>query len=305
MNTLYKEYDEDVALCRKIHRHYGKSFYFGTKFFSRAEHDATCVLYAFFRYPDEYVDTYYSTQKEVALEKLNRWSDMWSKIYKGETSDAVGDELKILRAAAYVFKTYNIPFEYSQTFLGAMIQDTWKERYDTYEDLVAYMYGSASVVGLMMTYVMCSSDARFRNDSTYREEVLSRAQALGEAFQLTNFLRDVGEDIATRGRIYLPLEDLKEFSVTEEDIKEKKITPEFITLMKFEIQRTRTLYETADIGVTMLPPRAAKGVRIARVLYSKILDEIEVSHYDVYTSRVHLSFLRKIRITIPLIFKKI
>lgn len=305
MITPYPEYVSDVSFCRKIHQEYGKSFYFGTKLLSRSEHDATCILYAFFRYPDEYVDTHFADQKEVALAKLERWSDLWNKCYAGETFDAHDDERKILRATSYIFHTYNIPFEYGKAFLAAMIQDTNKERYDTYADLVEYMYGSAAIVGLMMTYVICANDPRFKNDDVYRENLLLKARALGEAFQLTNFLRDVGEDMSTRGRIYIPLEDMKTFDVSEEDIKNKKMTPGFIALMKYEIERARDIYKEADLGISMLPRRAARGIKIARVLYSKILDRIEDNNYDVLTSRAHLSFFEKILITIPLLIKKI
>ena len=303
MSIPYPEYKEDVSFCRKIHKEYGKSFYLGTLLLSRLEQDATCILYAFFRYPDEYVDTYFADQKEVALLKLKRWGDLWNACHNKKAFNAEEDETRILRATAYVFHAYRIPFEYSEAFLSAMIQDTWKERYGTYAELEAYMYGSASVVGLMMTHVMCATDVRFANDTLYRTEVLAKAQALGEAFQLTNFLRDVGEDVTVRGRIYLPLEDMHRFGVTEDDIANKKVSDSFVALMKYEIKKARALYEVADKGVAMLPSRARKGIRIARVLYSKILDSIEAKKYDIYTSRIHLSAFKKLRIALPLIIK--
>lgn len=307
MISPYPEYASDIAVCTQIHKKYGKSFYFGTLLLSREERDATCVLYAFFRYPDEYVDTYYSDQKDIALEKLNRWKTLWQECYrngfesvlKSVDSAPVGTPLdetekSILRAAHYIFHHYNIPFEYSEAFLAVMVQDTSKDRYETYEELEQYMYGSASVVGLMMTYVICASDTRFASDAVYRYQILEKAQALGEAFQMTNFLRDVGEDMRDRGRIYLPLEDMKKFGVSEDDIKNARITPQFIALMKFEIERTRGLYRTADMGISLLPRRAGKGIYIARVLYGKIIEKIEKARYDVFSSRAHLSFIEKI-----------
>lgn len=303
MIMSYKEYKQDVLICKKIHKKYGKSFYFGTFFFSPEQHDETCILYAFFRYPDEYVDTDFSDKKDIALSKLERWNNLWHKIYDNETIEADEEELAILRASAYVFHKYNIPFDYSQSFLSAMIQDTKITRYDTYTDLEKYMYGSASVVGLMMTYIMCSEDESFLNDKMHKDKVLYYAQSLGEAFQMTNFLRDIDDDMKTRGRIYLPLEDMRKFNVKEEDILNKKMSPEFISLIKYEIDRTQRLYREADIGLELLPKKPAKGVKVARVLYSKILDKIEEINYNVFDSRVSIGFYKKIFITLKLLIK--
>lgn len=289
----YLEYNSDLAFCKEIQKKYGKSFYAGTIFLSQEERDATFVLYAFFRLPDEYVDTYYSDQKDIALSKISHWNECWHKCYQGEEFDIEDDERIVLRATRYVFKKYNIPFEYSQAFLKAMVQDTWKERYETYLELEEYMFGSASVVGLIMTHVFCSKDKQFAEDETYRQRVLDKAKALGEAFQMTNFLRDIGEDYHERGRIYIPQDDMKRFNVSEIDIGEKKVKTNLIDLMKFEIDRTNTLYDLADEGIKLLPRRAARGVHVARVLYSKILDKIIGAGYDTLSERRRLSTFEK------------
>jgi len=289
----YKEYFSDLDFCKEIQKKYGKSFYAGTLFLLPEERDATFVLYAFFRFPDEYVDTYYKDQKDVALSKITDWNNVWHKCYAGEDFEIAESERKVLRATAYIFQKYRIPFEYSQAFLEAMIQDTWKERYETYKELEDYMFGSASVVGLMMTYIFCSNDARFFKDTEYRENILDKARTLGEALQMTNFLRDIGEDYDDRGRIYLPQEDMKKFCVTEDDIKNKKISSEFIELMEFEMSRTNNLYEYADEGIMLLPKKASRGVYVARVLYSKILNKIVEAKYDTLSARRGLSALEK------------
>lgn len=289
----YPEHDSDLEFCRKIQKHYGKSFYAGTLFLLPEERDATFALYAFLRLPDEYVDTYYNDQRDIALSKINHWNECWNKCYHGEEFEIEEAERIVLRATRHVFQKYNIPFGYSQDFIKSMIQDTWKERYETYSELEEYMFGSASVVGLIMTYILCSNDKRFTEDSEYRKLVLNRAQALGEAFQMTNFLRDIGEDYRDRGRIYLPLEDLKRFNVSEEDIRQGNITQNFIKLMKFQIERTRNLYVIADEGIALLPKRAAKGIYVARVLYSKILNKIIQADYDTLSTRRRLSTFEK------------
>jgi 15-cis-phytoene synthase len=224
---LYKEFIADVALCQSIHRTYGKSFYAGTLFLSKPQRQATHILYAFFRFPDEYVDTYFSTEKDIALQKLEAWQAAWETLYhQNDTAlaGALGDtELAILRATKYVFDTYKIPYTYSTAFLTAMITDTSKDRYHTYAELEQYMYGSASVVGLMMTHIICADDPLFITDSVHTEKLLQKADALGKAFQMTNFLRDIDEDMSIRGRIYIPKEDMDRFGVTETDITNKQM----------------------------------------------------------------------------------
>lgn len=292
---VYPEYESDLKFCRAVHKQYGKSFYFGTALMSPEFSDAICVLYAFFRLPDEYIDTTHKDDKDLALAKLNEWKENWRKCFSGEKFSAEGDELKVLRASNYIFHKYQIPFEYSEAFLKAMIQDAHKSEYTTYEELEDYMYGSASVVGLMLVYIVADKDKI--------QAALEYAQALGEAFQMTNFLRDISEDLIQRDRIYLPIEDMNRFGVTKDDLSLKKVTPNFIELMKFEIKRTRELYEKADQGLKFLPKKESKAIKIARVLYSKILDKIEDAEYDVFSKRHSLSFAQKIKLAILTIIK--
>jgi phytoene synthase len=300
---MYPEYQSDLKFCKKINRKYGKSFYAGTLFFTPEQRDATFILYAFFRFPDEYVDTYYASQKSIALEKINHWNSCWTNCFNGKDFVIEPEETKILRATSAVFKKYKIPFQYSQDFLNAMIQDTWKERYSTYKELEEYMYGSAGVVGLMMTHIFCFEDKRFAQELVYRENILKKAMVLGEAFQMTNFLRDIHEDYVQRGRIYIPQEDFKRFNVDENDIKNKNISDNFVELMKFQVDRINQLYAEADNGILLLPRRVARGVYIARVLYSKIMDKIIKSGYDVFSSRKSLSFFEKIKEVLIILIK--
>ena len=302
----YPEYNSDIEICTEIHKKYGKSFYFGTRLLSQDEQGATSVLYAFFRYPDEYVDTYYKdqSQKSIALEKLQDFSLLWQRAYNGEVIKHEDSTLiAILRSAKYIFDTYRIPFEYSQAFLKSMIQDVTKDRYPTYEDLRDYMYGSASVVGMMMCYILCFSDERFNNDVQFRTLTLEKAGLLGEAFQMTNFLRDVGEDIQERGRIYLPLTSLARFGVDEATLMQKEVNSNFVELLKYEIERTRNIYSEAEAGIGMLPKRAGRGIYVARVLYGNILNEIEKNSYDTLNRRAHVSFFKKIILAVSALIK--
>ncbi|MEY2702868.1 MAG: hypothetical protein RLY43_1506 [Bacteroidota bacterium] len=294
---MYPEYKSDLEFARNIHREYGKSFYFGTKIMSAEYRDAICILYAFFRLPDEYIDTTYKDQKDIALEKLNEWKENWRKCFNNEQYKARENELKVLRSTKFVFDKYKIPFEYSEAFISAMIQDTSKTDYQTYEDLEKYMYGSASVVGLMMTHIIADEDKK--------QKALEYAQALGEAFQMTNFLRDIYEDVKERDRVYLPIEDMQKFGVTKQDLLNKNLNKNFVDLMKFEIARTQEIYKKADLGLQFLPKKEARSIKVARVLYSKIIDKIEDANYDVFSSRVHLSFFEKIYWAFLTLIKKI
>ena len=150
---------------------------------------------------------------------------------------------------------------------------------ETYADLLDYMEGSAAVIGEMMLPVLepTSPDAK------------APARSLGLAFQLTNFLRDVDEDL-DRGRIYLPQEDIEHFGV---DLNDRRATAEFRALLGYEIERNRALYDFADTGIAMLPPRSARCVGTARVLYAQILDRIERADYDVFLSRARVPTWRK------------
>jgi len=299
----YPEYRNDVDLARAIHKKYGKSFYFGTFLLTKKHHDATCILYAFFRYPDEYVDTVYVKESQTAREKLNIWKNEWKAIYGGEKSTLEGESEQILRATKYVFDAYDIPFELSTHFLEAMSMDTWKREYATYEDLKKYMYGSAGVVGIIMTYIFCNDDVRFKGSEEYRAKVLDRAEALGEAFQMTNFLRDIGDDIASRGRIYIPQEDMNMYNVSRQDLIDRKMTKNIRELLAFEIKRTHALYILADEGIQLLPPTAGKAVYIARVLYSQILRVLESEAFDIFRKRAHLTFIQKAYIALPIVLR--
>src|SRR6185312_4480552 len=141
-------------------------------------------------------------------------------------------------------------------------------------DLCGYMEGSAAVIGEMMLPVLAPGPTAARNP----------ARALGFAFQLTNFLRDVGEDLDL-GRVYLPQADLRRFGV---DITARSVTPEWREFMAFQVQRNRDLYRRADTGIPLLPGRSAKCVGAARVLYSQILDRIEAADYDVFSRRIRV-----------------
>jgi|688.fasta_scaffold01520_16 phytoene synthase len=273
--------DKHTQAVESITKQFGTSYYFATRFLPLDLRQATYALYSFFRIPDEIVDNSSYYAEEDILIELEDWMQMWKKAYLGEAT-----VYPILDLTAKVFNKYNIPYQYSLDFLDAMKQDVYVSRYETYKNLQEYMYGSASVVGLMMSYII-----GFNN-----KKALDYAPYLGEAMQLTNFIRDIGEDYKDRGRIYLPQEDMNKYNVKEKDIKENKVTSAFVDLMKFEIQRARSLYRKSDKGLKYLNKRGRFSVIMASRMYEAILDKVEQNNYDVLTKRARTSKREKIYI---------
>lgn len=279
--TLEQAYKE----CARIQKKHGKSYFFATIFFGKEQRKAVNALYAFFRLPDEMVD---QETPENAAQALEKWEDDWKAVLNGaQTSQPV------LMAAKDVFDRYQIPTQYTTDFLAAMKQDLSKSRYANYRELQGYMYGSAAVVGLMLIHVIGW------DPSVSTEEIRKPATALAEAMQLTNFLRDIGEDYRERGRIYLPQDELVRFSLTDADIASGIVTPAFIEMMKWQIARANTLYEEANKGIKLLNSKGRLPVRLASDLYRFILDKIEQNQYDVFTKRASTSLSEKVK-TIPL-----
>jgi phytoene synthase len=196
------------------------------------------------------------------------------------TSLAVGGSTDpVMAAVVNTVITCGIDPECFERFFGAMAMDLTTTSYQTWEDLRDYMEGSAAVIGEMMLPVLEPIDITAK----------APARSLGLAFQLTNFLRDVAEDL-DRGRIYMPQDDLRLFDV---DLGRREVTPQWQAFMAYEIERNRALYSFADTGIAILPPRSARCVGTARILYAQILDQIERKNYDVFSSRAQVATWRK------------
>jgi phytoene synthase len=269
---------ESYELCRQIQKSHSRTYYFSTQLFSPEVRPHVHALYAFMRYADEIVDSPGSLPREEQLAALDRFEAQTVRAISGE-----GVLNPILRAFAATVRTRGIRLEDIRAFMKSMKMDTSIFRYPSYEDLEIYTYGSAAVVGFMMCRVAGVRDDR----------AVEHAGALGVAMQLSNFLRDLGEDWR-RGRIYLPLEDLERFEYTEEDLKEGVVDDRFRDLMRFEIERARRLYAFADEGLRYIPRGRRLPIIVARKLYAEILDRIEAQDYDVFSQRAETSRLRKV-----------
>ena len=269
----------DHAECRYLHRRYGTTYYFATRRLPARIRRRVHALYGFVRVPDEWMDSQTNASATQREQQINSYRN---ELLRG--MDGVRPSHAVLRAFCDVAREVALPIEEPLLFLRAMEQDIYTSRYSTYTDLENYMRGSAVAVGLMMCQLL---------EVNVDDRVRSSATALGEAMQMTNFLRDVGEDIR-RGRIYLPAEDLKKFPDSEDAILHEELNADMIGLLKFEIERTRALYSAADVGIPLLPKNAQKAVRLARILYSRILDRIEERNYDVFNGRARTSRTEKL-----------
>lgn len=273
--------DRDHAFCRRIHRRFGPTYYVATRRFPSDIRRRTHALYAFVRIPDEWVDNPGELTLQGQRTRLQCWRGSLLLGVEGVVPDHPA-----MRAFCDTIRETHLSVEEPLAFLEAMEQDLTVTRYETYQDLRDYMRGSAVAVGRMMCSVLGA-------ELTPRIE--RGAGALAEAMQLTNFLRDVGED-ASRGRIYVPQEDMDSFGVESGEIFAGELTDRFQNLMRFEIARARALYAEADRAIPLLPVHSVKAVRLSRVLYSRILDKIEAKNFNVFNNRVRTGTLEKLRI---------
>lgn len=276
-DLLTQSYEE----CKRLNALHGKTYYLATLLLPAAKRPPVHALYGFARYADEIVDDLASTltpeEKAVAL---RTWGDsVLADLRLGKSDDLIG------RALVDTVTKYSIPLEYFDAFMVSMEMDLTVTRYKTFEDLMTYVYGSAVVIGLEMLPILGYSDPR----------AIEAATALGTAFQLANFIRDIGEDI-DRGRIYMPLDDLARFGVSEEMLLKRELTPEIIEAVKYQIARVRELQEKAEAGIQYLDPISRPCIRAASELYCGIVDEIEANGYDIFNRRATTSTWRRARV---------
>ncbi len=269
--------EESYRRCRQLNRRYGTTYYWSTKLLPRVKRHHVWALYGFCRYADDIVDDLGPVDvatRTAALDDLE--SRCFAALAAGRSDHPV------LKALVHTVRAFDLDPDCFRRFLRAMRMDLTIDHYPTYGDLLDYMDGSAAVIGEMMLPIL----------EPLQPDALEPARDLGLAFQLTNFLRDVGEDLE-RGRVYLPVEDLDRFGA---DPHARRIDDAWVRLMRFEIDRCRQLYASADRGIAMLPPSSARCVGAARILYSEILDEIEAAGYDVFQQRARVPTTRKLAV---------
>lgn len=261
------------AECEQITRQHSRTFYMASGLLPPAKRLAARVLYAFCRITDDLVDR----RQERAPESLETWARL-TLAELPERNNAVALAWHVIR------QRYQIPLGYAQQLIEGVALDLVQARYETFDDLVAYCYGVASTVGLMSMHIIGFSGP----------EAVPYAVRLGVALQLTNILRDVGEDWR-KGRLYLPLEELRQFGLEEGDIERGDLTERWREFMRFQIERARRIYASALPGIQLLHPDGRFSIAAAAHLYQAILDKIEENHYDVFRRRAFVGKWDKMR----------
>jgi phytoene synthase len=261
--------------CREITRVASKTFFLASLFLSAEKRRAVWAVYAFCRTADDVVD-----RTAPAGDRLASIEDLERKLIaaaNGHASEA------IFIAYADAAQRFAIPLDPALALLRGARMDVTVRRYATYEELCEYCYLVASTVGLLVSPILGYTSP----------EALDYGITLGRAMQLTNILRDVGED-ALMGRIYLPAEDLERFGYDERNVFSQTVDENFVELMRFEIERVRALYAEAEAGIELLAPESRYTVRLALSLYRRILGAIELNGYNVFTRRAYVPLRSKI-----------
>lgn len=262
-----------------ITRSSNTSFYYSFTLLPRQKREAIHAVYAFCRYTDDLVDEEPDQTRRVVL--LTRWRQELDRALRGVSA------FPLLNQLSAVAVRFRIPVELFYDLIRGVEMDLSRNRYRTFDELREYCYLVASTVGLMCRRIFGS-----RSEST-----LEYAESLGIALQLTNILRDVKDD-ARRNRIYLPLEDLRRFGVTEDDILENRYTPQFVDLMRFECDRARHYFDAARAALRDEDKYYFFAARVMWSIYAHTLRRIERKNYNVFERRISISRLLKILITL-------
>ena len=279
---------EAYRRCRALNAEHGRTYYLATKLLSAEQRPAVHALYGFARWVDDIVDDVHSglDDKITAIDGID--ARLNAALATGTTDDPV------LAALLDTVHRYDIPAVHFHDFMASMRMDLTVTDYPTYADLERYVHGSAAVIGLQVLPVL--------GTSVPREEAEPAAAALGIALQLTNFIRDVGEDL-DRGRVYLPADELAAFGVDRERLLHARASgradDKVRAALHDQVRRAREVYTRAWPGIAMLAPRSRPCVMTAYRLYGRILDLVENADCDVLSRRVVVSNGRRLAVALP------
>ena len=278
--------------CKRLNNLHGKTYFLATRLLPPAKRPFVHALYGFARYADEIVDDLASTLTEdEKADALKSWgTEVLANIKSGKSHDHIG------AALVDTVNRFSIPISYFEAFLHSMTMDLTVTEYHTYEDLYEYVYGSAAVIGLQMVPILGTISKQSLPEANVA------AEKLGTAFQLANFIRDVGEDL-TRGRVYLPVTELQSHGVTREMLEERIVTPQIKNALKEQIQRVRSLQAEAKVGINLLSAESRACIEAASELYCGIVDEVEKIDYEIFDKRAKTSNWRRLKVALPAYIK--
>ncbi len=267
-----REVDQSYAYCVRVARTRAKNFYYSFLLLSKPQRRAMCAIYAFMRYCDDLSDDPGANRAAI---------DQW----RAELDDALEGRFSahpVWPAFHHTVRRFGIPHEYFREMIDGVLGDLEPRTFETFDQLYQYCYQVASVVGLTILHI-------FGFDTP---TALPLAEKCGVAFQLTNILRDIRED-AELGRIYLPAEDLRRFGVTPGDLRAGNRNDAFLGLMRFEAARARQYYNDSAPLLDLIHPRSRPSLWALIAIYSRLLERIEATNYDVFRKRVRLSTIEK------------
>jgi phytoene synthase len=266
------ELEQSYRYCLRVARTRAKNFYYSFLLLSAQQRRAMCAIYAFMRYCDDLSD-----EPGANRAAIEQWRAEMEAALEGRFS-----KHPVWPAFHHTVRRFGIPHRYFREMVDGVASDLEPRRFETFEQLYRYCYQVASVVGLTTIHIF-GFDTR---------SALPLAEKCGVAFQLTNILRDIRED-AERGRIYLPAEDLDRFGVSEDDLRTGNRSEAFVRLMRFESARARSYYKESLPLLDLIHQRSRPSLEALIAIYSRLLDRIERSNYDVFTRRVRVSALEK------------
>ncbi|KAL3525099.1 hypothetical protein ACH5RR_013471 [Cinchona calisaya] len=277
LSMLSEAYDR----CGEVCAEYAKTFYLGTMLMTPERRRAIWAIYVWCRRTDELVDG--PNASHITPSALDRWEERLEDVFRGHPFDMLD------AALSDTVSKFPVDIQPFWDMIEGMRMDLRKSRYKNFDELYLYCYYVAGTVGLMSVPVMgIAPESKATVESAY-----NAALALGIANQLTNILRDVGED-ARRGRVYLPQDELAEAGLSDEDIFAGKVTDKWRNFMKKQIGRARKFFDEAEKGVTELSSASRWPVWASLLLYRQILDEIEANDYNNFTKRAYVSKPKKI-----------
>jgi phytoene synthase len=275
--------DQAYEACRRETAEWAKTFYLGTLLMPMAKRRAIWAIYVWCRRTDELMDSPEAQMRPVVelAERLDAWEQRTRALFAGQVRDGLD------LVMANTLELYPQPLQPYLDMIQGMRMDLTKHRYSTFAELELYCYRVAGTVGLMTQEVMGVDPAYTSAPWSERPDTSKAAVALGIANQLTNILRDVGEDRG-RGRIYLPLDELERFGYSESDLMAGLVNDNWRALMRFQLERARAWFARSEAGVRWLAPDARWPVWASLRLYRGILDVIEQHGYDVFTKRAYV-----------------
>jgi len=267
--------EESYAFCERVARTQAKNFYYSFLLLSRPQRQAMCAIYAFMRYCDDLSDAEGVSDRAGAIA---RWQADLDSALAGNAP-----ENPVWPAFSDAVARYRIPHEYFRAMIRGVSSDIEPRHIQTFQELYDYCYHVASVVGLTIIHIFGFNDPR----------ALELAERCGVAFQLTNILRDVRED-AEHGRMYLPQEDLERFGVNPEELKGAALSPALRSLLAFEADRAREYYREAEPLIDMVDSRSRASLKALIGIYSRLLERIANSGYQVLSERVRVPAWEKV-----------